>query len=198
MFLGLYASLCSCSTVLFSEPAEQFSWDLTWKSAILYLFFVIFLDYLCLLRIQPELCGGCPVNFKLTQKLLSRWFEWKGNLWNVTLFHRTSVSLSFVFESADHSSFTGALVFLNLGSYLSLEYFLGPTQLHIQWVPGALSLGIKWPGCEADHSLPSSAEVKNGSKYTSTPQYVFMAWRLGKHRDSSNFTFTLPLYRITK
>jgi hypothetical protein len=24
----------------------------------------------------------------------------------------------------------------------------------IQWVPGALSLGIKWPGLEADHSPP--------------------------------------------
>jgi hypothetical protein len=31
----------------------------------------------------------------------------------------------------------------------------------IQWVPGALSLGVKWPGNEADHSFPSSAEVKD-------------------------------------
>jgi hypothetical protein len=30
----------------------------------------------------------------------------------------------------------------------------------IQWVPGALSLGVKGPGREADHSPPSSAEVK--------------------------------------
>jgi hypothetical protein len=30
----------------------------------------------------------------------------------------------------------------------------------IQWVPGALSLGVKRPGREADHSPPSSAEVK--------------------------------------
>jgi hypothetical protein len=30
----------------------------------------------------------------------------------------------------------------------------------IQWVPGALSLGVKLPGREADHSPPSSAEVK--------------------------------------
>jgi hypothetical protein len=27
-------------------------------------------------------------------------------------------------------------------------------------VPGALSLGVKWLGHETDHSLPSSAEVK--------------------------------------
>jgi len=37
---------------------------------------------------------------------------------------------------------------------------LGPTQPPIQLVPGALSLGVKWLGREADHSPPSSAEVK--------------------------------------
>jgi hypothetical protein len=46
---------------------------------------------------------------------------------------------------------------------------LGPTQPPIKWVPGALSLGVKRPGREADHSLPSSAEVKNAWSYTSTP-----------------------------
>jgi len=29
-----------------------------------------------------------------------------------------------------------------------------------QWVPGALSVGVKRPGREADHTSPSSAEVK--------------------------------------
>jgi hypothetical protein len=52
----------------------------------------------------------------------------------------------------------------------------------IQWVPGPLSLGIKRPGREADHSPPSSAEVKNTWSYTSTPQYVLVAWCLVKHR----------------
>jgi hypothetical protein len=51
----------------------------------------------------------------------------------------------------------------------------------------ALSLEVKRPGGEVDHSPPSSAEVKNAWSYTSTPQYVFMAWCLVKHRD--NFTF---------
>jgi hypothetical protein len=37
---------------------------------------------------------------------------------------------------------------------------LGPTQPPLKWVPGALSLGVKRPGLEADHSSPSSAEVK--------------------------------------
>jgi hypothetical protein len=30
----------------------------------------------------------------------------------------------------------------------------------IQWVPGTLSLGVKRPGRETDHSPPPSAEVK--------------------------------------
>jgi hypothetical protein len=39
---------------------------------------------------------------------------------------------------------------------------LGPTQPPIQWVWWSLSLGIKRQGREADHSPPSSAEVKKG------------------------------------
>jgi hypothetical protein len=60
--------------------------------------------------------------------------------------------------------------------YLSFTTAFRPTleltQLPIQWVPGALSLEIKRPGREADHSPPSSAEVKNAWSYTS----AFMAW----------------------
>jgi hypothetical protein len=47
---------------------------------------------------------------------------------------------------------------------------LGPTQPPIQWVPGALSLGAKRQGREADHSPEFSAEVKNVWSYTSTPR----------------------------
>jgi hypothetical protein len=46
---------------------------------------------------------------------------------------------------------------------------LGSTQPPIQWVPGVLSLGVKRPGREADHSPPSIVEVKNAWSYTSTP-----------------------------
>jgi hypothetical protein len=46
---------------------------------------------------------------------------------------------------------------------------LGPTQPPIQWLSGALSLGVKWPVHEADHSLPSSAEINYAWIYTSTP-----------------------------
>jgi hypothetical protein len=41
---------------------------------------------------------------------------------------------------------------------------LGLFQPPVQWVRGALSRGVKWPGREADHSPLTSAEVnKRGS-----------------------------------
>jgi hypothetical protein len=73
---------------------------------------------------------------------------------------------------------------------------LGPTQPPIQWVSGVLSLGVKRPGREADHSLPSSAEVRNAWSYTYTPQYAFMALCLVKHRDNCTFTFLLKTTRL--
>jgi hypothetical protein len=45
---------------------------------------------------------------------------------------------------------------------------LGPTQPPIQLIPAAVSLGVKRLGREADHSPPSSTEVKNAWSYTST------------------------------
>jgi hypothetical protein len=66
---------------------------------------------------------------------------------------------------------------------------LEPTQPPIQWLLRTLSLWVKRPGREADHSPPSSVEVKNAWSYTSAPQYVFMALCLVKHRDNFTFTF---------
>jgi hypothetical protein len=39
---------------------------------------------------------------------------------------------------------------------------LGPTQPPMQWIRGASSSGVKWPVRAADHSPPSSIEMKNG------------------------------------
>jgi hypothetical protein len=59
-----------------------------------------------------------------------------------------------------------------LGIFLSTTLSrtaLGPPQPPIQWIPGALSLRFKRSGREADHSPPSSVEVKNFWNYISTP-----------------------------
>jgi hypothetical protein len=50
---------------------------------------------------------------------------------------------------------------------------LGPTQPSMQWVPGALSLGVKRPVREADLSPLCIAEVKNAWGYASTPSVSF-------------------------
>jgi hypothetical protein len=61
---------------------------------------------------------------------------------------------------------------------------------------GSLSLGVKPPERETDHSLPSNAEVRKAWSYTSTPNTL--SWRGAqlKHRD--NFTFYLYLQIIYK
>jgi hypothetical protein len=56
---------------------------------------------------------------------------------------------------------------------------LGSVQPPNQWAPGALSPGVKRPGCEAAHSPPSSSvEVKDVWSYPSTHPYVFIGWYL--------------------
>jgi hypothetical protein len=53
------------------------------------------------------------------------------------------------------------VIFKSLDSSVGIELGYGlDDRGSIQWVPGALSLGVKRPGCEGDHSPPSSAEVK--------------------------------------
>jgi hypothetical protein len=71
---------------------------------------------------------------------------------------------------------------------------LGPTQPPIQWVPRAVSLGVKRPEHEADFTPPSSAEVKECMEIYlhSTP-----SWHGDqlKHRD---FTVTIYLYKSVR
>jgi hypothetical protein len=74
------------------------------------------------------------------------------------------------------------------------SFILAPTsrpamrhdQPHIQWVPGALSSGLKLSGRETDH-LPNLVQrLKIRGVIPTFPQFVFMASYLVKHRD---FTF---------
>jgi hypothetical protein len=61
---------------------------------------------------------------------------------------------------------------LELGIFLfttTSRMALGPTQPPIQWVLEALSLEVKEPGSEVDHSPPSSVKAENVWNYISTP-----------------------------
>jgi hypothetical protein len=63
---------------------------------------------------------------------------------------------------------------------------LRPIQSPIQWVAGALLLGVRRPGLETDHSPPSSAEVKDARSYASIPAIRLhdVVFSLKKHRDT--------------
>jgi hypothetical protein len=73
----------------------------------------------------------------------------------------SSVSIASDYELDDWK--IGVRILRGLGIFLfdtASRPALGPTQPHLQKVPGTFSLGIKHPGREADHSSTSSAEVK--------------------------------------
>jgi hypothetical protein len=46
---------------------------------------------------------------------------------------------------------------------------LGFTQPPLQSAPGAVSLVVKRPGCDADHTPPPSAEIKKDGAVTTLP-----------------------------
>jgi hypothetical protein len=66
---------------------------------------------------------------------------------------------------------------------------LEPTKFPIQWVPGALSLGVKRSWREADHSPPSSAEAKEWVElYPHSPKRLHgmvLSWK----KPRENFTY---------
>jgi hypothetical protein len=61
----------------------------------------------------------------------------------------------------------------------------------------ALSLGVKRPGCEADHSPHVVPRSKNEWNYNSTPQYAFMAWCSSKSQGQLQL-LPLPLLNINR
>jgi hypothetical protein len=70
---------------------------------------------------------------------------------------------------------------------------LVPTHPPIQWVPGALFLGVKWLGCEPDNSPPFSAKVKGVALYLQSPNTPSWHGAQLKHRDNFTFIFYLGI-----
>jgi hypothetical protein len=69
---------------------------------------------------------------------------------------------------------------------------LRSTQCPIQWVLEAFTPQIKQPGCEADHSPPSTAKVKNTWIYTSTTLHIFMGgYFINKAQENSTLSLHL-------
>jgi hypothetical protein len=64
----------------------------------------------------------------------------------------------------------------NFSIHYASRTALGPTQPPIQWVPGALPVGVKWPECEADTQLNLVPRLRMRGGIFLLPQYAFMAW----------------------
>jgi len=74
---------------------------------------------------------------------------------------------------------------------------------------GDSSAGVTQPGPKADHSFPSSAEVKNAWNHATSPSSVFILWCMTmprillhgvvvKHKENSASYLLSILYRIFK
>jgi hypothetical protein len=72
---------------------------------------------------------------------------------------------------------------------------LEPTQPPIQWLPGALCLGVKQLGHETEHATPSSLKFKNQWCHTSTLLHTLMA-SIGTSPFTCWRTTTYPCLRI--
>jgi hypothetical protein len=102
-----------------------------WRWRKIFIGGLLIISYVYIIVLWRWQSRGCSVN-KMTLLQAERpWFDFRQGQGNVFCLFTT------MFRSA-----------------------LGPTQPPIQWVPGALSLGVTRPRLEADHSPPSTAEVK--------------------------------------
>jgi len=64
------------------------------------------------------------------------------------------------------------------------DWFQGPSSHLTNEYWRVLPWGYSSWGCEADHSSPSSAELKNAWIYTPTPPNVFRVWYLAQYTSS--------------
>jgi hypothetical protein len=58
---------------------------------------------------------------------------------------------------------------------------------------GAISLGVKQPGHEVDHSPPCSTEVRDVWSYIFTFLHILTAWRIIKHSTNTEFVVALMI-----
>jgi hypothetical protein len=109
--------------------------------------------------------------------------------------HRATFNSLYVLDDRGFESRQWLRIFLfTTASRLAL----GPTQPPRQWIQRDLSLPVKRPVHETDHSSPSNAEVKNAWSYTSAPTIRLDSWCSVKAQGRLYFTFACvsPLLHV--
>jgi hypothetical protein len=142
----------------------------------------------------------CISNFeKFCNKCISRstkWANFTERMCKVCLGLLKFISILIVTGVAQYSAglwagWSGIRIPVGLGIFLfttASRPALGTTQSSNQWVPGALFLGVKRPGCETDHPPPPCA-------IPPLPNTPHCCGAQLKHRD--NFTITIHQRTIT-
>jgi hypothetical protein len=115
------------------------------------------------LTMRLEICGAIP--------------PFHIHLHNVVITYRDSYTFAQsvqrlgygLLDSQDESRFDSRQWQQNFLFFITFRPALGCSQPPIQSVPGAISPGVRRKGREADHSPPTSVEVKNGGTIPSLP-----------------------------
>jgi hypothetical protein len=89
---------------------------------------------------------------------------------------------------------TGVWFLLEVRGCATFILGVGPTHPPMQWMPGALSPGVKWLRYEPDHSPPFGTEVYECQELYHT-SYIFMTWCVGRHKNSFTFYLSCVPYR---
>jgi len=143
------------------------------------------LDHICKTMVSPAPTVSTTCCFLMTGGK-----QWIGSTrqeertYLIWFFRDSSVGIALGFGLDGFDSRRGLGIFL-------VSTALGPTQPPIQWLPGALPLGVKRPGRETDHSHLSSVETKECVELylhsSNTP-----SWRRSqlKEQHMDEFTFT--------
>jgi hypothetical protein len=88
-------------------------------------------------------------------------FQFKELLCTEMKSHDSSVGIALGYRLVDRGSrFRFPVGAGNFSLHHRVQNGFGAHPAYVQWVAGALSLGVKRPGRGADHSPPFSAEVK--------------------------------------
>jgi len=136
---------------------------------------------------RSKLDTGCPSERETYHTTVSLYGIYPNIVIPFSCFCSVSLEIFLMFFRTFHAPLSSEFIFTYLTLPKSMSLFVTPPSAFeraIKWVSGSLTLGANRPVREADHLLPSNAEVKNERNYTSAKPSILMSWCLIKHRNN--------------